>query len=244
MILGGDFNFRLDLTERGNLLCEFLINWNLHCVNDNEVTYEFQCGKSVIDLVFVSKELLEHFNEIKINNSFLTKHKPVSCCFDLKRRHDIAESRKKQMRKLDVEQLNERMNSQTYASETYGDELFEIEIKQPYRKIEAVFWKSWCGVSKYTSTTTLSNKLMFHDIHGLKDCPPKHRRVIAKFYANGLHNNFCCMEGCYQWEENLYVCRFCERTLLSNDHFHYCSHFLNLTPLQKFYKQLNLMFIL
>ena len=112
MILGDDFNCRLDSTERGNLLCEFLIIWNLHCVNDNEeVTYDFQCGKSVIDLFFVSKELLEHFNEIKINNSFLTKHKPVSCCFDLKRRHDIAASRKKQMRKLDVEQMNERMKN-------------------------------------------------------------------------------------------------------------------------------------
>ena len=112
MILGGDFNCRLDSTERGNLLCEILINWNLHCVNDNEEeTYEFQCGKSVIDLFFVSKELLEHFNEIKINNSFLTKHKPVSCCFDLKHRQDIAESRKKQMRKFDIEQLNERMKS-------------------------------------------------------------------------------------------------------------------------------------
>ena len=102
MILGGDFNCRLDSTERGSLLCEFLLNLKLHCVNDNEeVTYEFQCGKSVIDL----------FNEIEINNSFLTKHKPVSCCFDLKRSHDIAESRKKQMRKLVVEQLNEPMKS-------------------------------------------------------------------------------------------------------------------------------------
>ena len=88
----------------------------------------------------------------------------------------------------------------TYVLETHVDELFEIEIKH-YRKIEAVFWKSWCGVSKYTSTTTLLNKLMFHDTHGLKDCPPKHRRVIAKCYANVLHNNFCCMEGCYQWVE-------------------------------------------
>ena len=112
MVLGGDFNCRLDSSERGNSLCEFLINWNLHCVNDiKEVTYEFQYGKSVIDLFFVSKELLEHFNEIKINNSLLTKHKPVSCCFDLKHRQDTAESRKKQMRKFDIEQLNERMKS-------------------------------------------------------------------------------------------------------------------------------------
>ena len=125
----------------------------------------------------------------------------------------------------------------TYGLETYVDELFEIEIKQ-HRKIEAVFWKSCCGVSKYTSTTTLLNKLMFHDIHGLKDCPPKHRRIIAKFYANGLHNN-CCMEGCYQWEKYLCVFRFCERTVLSTDHILYFSHFLNLTPSQKFYKLLN-----
>ena len=55
MILGGDFNCRLNSTERGNLLCVFLINWNLHCVNDNEeVTYEFQCGKSVFDSFFDS----------------------------------------------------------------------------------------------------------------------------------------------------------------------------------------------
>ena len=67
----------------------------------------------------------------------------------------------------------------TYGLETYVDELFEIEIKQHYRKTEAVFWKSWCGVSKYTSTTTLLNKLIFRDIHGLKDCPPKHRRLVA-----------------------------------------------------------------
>ena len=127
----------------------------------------------------------------------------------------------------------------TYGLETYVDELFEIEIKQLYRKIEAVFWKIWCGVSKYTSTRTLLNKLMFHVIHGLKDCPPKHRRIIAKFYANGLHNNFCCMEGCYQWEKTLCVCRFCERTLLSANHILYCSHFLNLTPLKKFYKVFN-----
>ena len=31
MILGGNFNCRLDSTERGNLLCEFLINWNIQC---------------------------------------------------------------------------------------------------------------------------------------------------------------------------------------------------------------------
>ena len=59
----------------------------------------------------VSKELHKHFNEVKINDSFFTKHKPVSCCFDLKGRQDIAESRKKQMRKFDVEQLNERIKS-------------------------------------------------------------------------------------------------------------------------------------
>ena len=53
MILGGDFNCGLDSTERGNLLCEFLINWNLHCVNDNEeVTCEFQCSKSIYRLIF------------------------------------------------------------------------------------------------------------------------------------------------------------------------------------------------
>ena len=53
MILGGDFNCRLDSTERGNLLCEFLINWNLRCVNDNEeVTCEFQCGKSIYRFIF------------------------------------------------------------------------------------------------------------------------------------------------------------------------------------------------
>ena len=127
----------------------------------------------------------------------------------------------------------------TYGLETYVKELFEIEIKQHYWKTGAVFWKSWCAVSKYTSTTTLLNKLMFHDINGFKNCPPKHRRVIAKFYANGLHTNFCCMKGCYQWEKNLCVCKFCERTILSTDHTLYCSHFLNLTPLQKFYKFLN-----
>ena len=108
MVLGGDFNCRLDSSERGNSPCEFLIIWNLHCVNDiKEVKYEFQYGKSVIDLFFVSKELLEHFNEKKINNSLLTKHKPLSCCFDLKHRQGIAESRKKQMREFDIEQLNE-----------------------------------------------------------------------------------------------------------------------------------------
>ena len=43
----------------------------------------------------------------------------------------------------------------TYKLETYIDEIFEIEIKQHYRKIEAVFWKSWCVVSKYRSTKTI-----------------------------------------------------------------------------------------
>ena len=130
--------------------------------------------------------------------------------------------------------------SSTYGIETYVDELNAIEMKQHYRKREAVFWKSCCGVSKYTSTTTVWNKLMFHDMHGLKDCPPKQRRVIAKFYANGLHSNFCCLEGCYQWEKNLCVCKFCERTLLSTGHILYCSYFLNMTPLRKFYKALNI----
>ena len=152
-------------------------------------------------------------------------------------------------KKLNLQNFNStsfQVNRMVFPASNYGletnsslDELFEIEMKQNYRKIEAVFWKSWCGVSKYTSTTTLLNRLMFHDIHGLKDCPPKHRRIIAKFFANGLHNNFCCMEGFYQWEKNLCVCRFYERTLLSTDHILYCSHFLNLTPLQKFYKLLN-----
>ena len=67
----------------------------------------------------------------------------------------------------------------------------------------------------------------------------KQGRVIAKFYANGLNKNFFCLEGCYQWVKNLYLCRFCERTLLSTDHILYCSHFLNLTTSQKFYKVLN-----
>ena len=35
MILDGDFNCRLDSTETGNLLCQLLSNWILHCVNDN-----------------------------------------------------------------------------------------------------------------------------------------------------------------------------------------------------------------
>ena len=145
-------------------------------------------------------------------------------------------NQKLNLQKVNFNSAQQLLNSivfpaSTYELETYIDELFEIDIKQHYRKSETVFWKSWCGVSKYTSTTTLLNKLMFQDIHGLKDCPPKHRRIIAKFYANGLHNNFCCMEGCYQWEENLFVCRFCERTLLSTDHILYCSNFLNLTPL-------------
>ena len=79
MILGGDFNCRLDSAERGNLLCEFLINWNLHCVNDNgEITYEFQCGKSVINLFFVSRELLEHFNETKIKKQSVVKMNEVA----------------------------------------------------------------------------------------------------------------------------------------------------------------------
>ena len=69
----------------------------------------------------------------------------------------------------------------SYGLETYVDELFLIEIKQHNRKVEAVLRKNWCGVSKYTSNTTLLNKLMFHNIPGLKDCPPKHRRVIASF---------------------------------------------------------------
>ena len=143
IFLGGDLNCRLDSTERGNLLWEILINWTIHCVNDNEeVTYEFQCGKSFIDLFFVSKELLEHF-EIKINNSSLTKYEPVSCCFDLKLSHDIAESRKKQMRKLDVEQLNERMKNVRYphdsnAMDTLYDDvakvIHESASVQPERK--------------------------------------------------------------------------------------------------------------
>ena len=124
-----DFFFSLTAIAR---VTSFLTRFN------EEVTYEFQCGKSVIDLFFVSKELLQHFNEIKINNSFLTKHKSVSCCFDLKRRHDIAESRKKQMRKLDVEKLNERMKSiqnphDSNALDTSYDEFANLRIRDVRR---------------------------------------------------------------------------------------------------------------
>ena len=50
MILGRDFNYRLDSMERGNSLFEFLISSNLLCINDNKkVTYEYQRGKRVTD---------------------------------------------------------------------------------------------------------------------------------------------------------------------------------------------------
>ena len=75
MRLCSDFNCRLDATDS---LYEFLVNWNHHCDNDKkEEKNEFQQDKSVIDLLFVSKKLLEHFKQIKINNSFLTKHKQI-----------------------------------------------------------------------------------------------------------------------------------------------------------------------
>ena len=120
-------------------------------------------------------------------------------------------NQKLNLQKLNFNSAKQLYNSvvfpaSTYGLETYVNELFEIEIKQHYRKIEAVFWKSWCGVSKHTSTTRLLNKLMFHDIHGSKICSPKYRGIIAKFYANGLHNNLCCTESCYQWEKNLCAC--------------------------------------
>ena len=106
----------------------------------------------------------------------------------------------------------------TYGIETYVDELFEIEIKH-YQNIEAVFWKNWWGVSKYTSSTTRLNKLKFHDIHGLKDCPPKHRRVNVMFYASGLHNKCCCIECCYQWEMKPMCADFAEKLFYESTKF-------------------------
>ena len=57
--------------------------------------------------------------------------------------------------------------------------LFEIEIKHYYRKIEAVFWKIWCGVSKYTSTTARIN-MMIQDMRGLIDYSPKNYQKKKK----------------------------------------------------------------
>ena len=95
MILGRDFNYRLESMERGNSLFEFLISSNLLCINDNKkVMYEYQRGKRVTDFFFVSNELPEHFKETKFTNSLLTKHKQVSCCFGLKSRKDITESKR------------------------------------------------------------------------------------------------------------------------------------------------------
>ena len=93
-------------------------------------------------------EHFDHFNEIKINNSFLTKHKPVSCCFDLKRSHDIAVSRKKQMRKLDVEQLNERIkivqnphdsNAMDTSYDEFAKAIHESATVWPERKLPKWF---------------------------------------------------------------------------------------------------------
>ena len=36
MILGGNFNCRLDSTDGNRQLSKFLIKWNIHCVNDNK----------------------------------------------------------------------------------------------------------------------------------------------------------------------------------------------------------------
>ena len=67
---------------------------NLHCANDGKkIKLKFHRGKIVIDLCFISKEHLEDFNVTKNINSFLTKQKEISCCFELKGRQDKVECR-------------------------------------------------------------------------------------------------------------------------------------------------------
>ena len=34
----------------------------------------------------------------------------------------------------------------------------------------------------------------------LKGCPLKHRRVIAMFYGNWMHDYFCCKDGSFKWK--------------------------------------------
>ena len=44
-------------------------------------------------------------------------------------------------------------------------------------------------------------KKMMIDQHGVKNCRPKCRKVIAMYYGNTLHNHFYCIEGCHTWEK-------------------------------------------
>ena len=52
IIIGGDFNCRIDAGERGKHLCEIQIDVGFTCLNDITPTYISDNGSSTIDLFF------------------------------------------------------------------------------------------------------------------------------------------------------------------------------------------------
>ena len=102
LILGGDFNCRLDdNSRRGSTLCRNLDKYNLSCTNDQSLrTHTCHNGSSVIDLLFISNLHNTEDTVARVSQCAVSKHQMVSC--EINGEVEVCLQRKKRIKKLDV----------------------------------------------------------------------------------------------------------------------------------------------
>ena len=123
--------------------------------------------------------------------------------------------------------------SARYGIEAYQDKISEETLFKFYKKVAGFFWKRWCGVSNYVSTTKLTERIFNDDSLNLRGSKAGRRRLIALLYAEALHVKICQKDNCYRTETHNIVeergfsaytacrCRFCG-TVIVDGHVLQC----------------------
>ena len=92
--------------------------------------------------------------------------------------------------------------SGSYGIEAYDDKIDDEKLHKHHKRIAGFYWKKWCGVSNYVSTSKLTETMFNEDPQNIQKCNMKNRRMIALFYADALHVYLCNKEKCYKLENH------------------------------------------
>ena len=118
----------------------------------------------------------------------------------------------------------------------YGKNCFPTltaDIEDFYqKKLSAYFFKKWAGISQSYHSTSFMHHLFENDYLSIHQTRRVKKKIIAMFYADGLHRLLCFNENCFD------VVQSCQCSLCGSDwefdHMNICSYFPSeLTLMQK-----------
>ena len=101
-------------------------------------------------------------------------------------------------------------------SATYGTNVFNTDYDY-LRKVVSYYWKRWAGISKYAKSTLLLEHIYDNDFLGIQHSIGISRRIIALFYASGLHHYICSQTNCH-YPTDTCVCFYCHQPAVTVSH--------------------------